>query len=315
MASSPVPALPNVELSYGPMLIGVFLNMILYGVLIAQTLTFYQLYKKDNEHFSTGIPPGSGGSHGRPYPFPVDTHPYQVGFLFFVLTANTGLSIAMLYQPLILEYGKSLTFSLPVFFPTVFMTKSLSVVLVSMPIQLFFAFRIHKLTKSLRIPTIIIALFATTSFGDGIWTTVMVAILKEFAKKPLLHTPALVWFLTYCAADILITTSLVITLARKKTGFTATDSVVDKVIRTTIQTGLITAVFSILEVICFMVYPHFAINQDLVFDMQLVKPTATSTRASSSIASGTRQASSNSAARSCPAGSTKSLHQGRFTLI
>ncbi|KAJ7663209.1 hypothetical protein DFH06DRAFT_1324686 [Mycena polygramma] len=63
----------------------------------------------------------------------------------------------------------------------------------------------------------------------------MVAILKQFAKKPLLHTPALVWFLTSCAADVLITTSLVITLARKKTGFTATDSVVDKIIRSAIR--------------------------------------------------------------------------------
>ncbi|KAJ7663208.1 hypothetical protein DFH06DRAFT_1471213 [Mycena polygramma] len=147
------------------MLIGVFLNMILYGVLIGQ------LYKKDPTWIRC-----------------------FVGFLFFVLTANTGLSIAMLYQPLILEYVKSyrshsylkraqfvlLIGQKPVFFPTVFMTQSLSVVLVSMPIQLFFAFRIHKLTKFIWIP-IIIALFAITSFDPSALITSLITMnLRSF---------------------------------------------------------------------------------------------------------------------------------------
>ncbi|KAJ7084725.1 hypothetical protein C8R44DRAFT_753128 [Mycena epipterygia] len=45
---------------------------------------------------------------------------------------------------------------------------------------------------------------------------------------------------------------------QKKTGFKATDTVVDKIIRTheqavTVQTGMLTALFSILDVICFLV--------------------------------------------------------------
>ncbi|KAJ7059512.1 hypothetical protein C8F01DRAFT_1210532 [Mycena amicta] len=216
MAATPTTSLPNVQLSYGPMLVGVFCNLILYGVLIGLT-------------------------------FP------QVAFLFFVETANTALDMSIMYQPLILEYGQK-----PVFFPTAFMTQPLCVVLVSMPIQLFFAWRIYQLTKSPWIPSII-ALFAFASFGGGIWTSAMVQILREFVKKPLLHNPALLWFLASCVADVLITVSLVITLSKKKTGFSATDSVVDKIIRTTIQTGMITAVFSILDVVCFLVLPHYSV--------------------------------------------------------
>ncbi|KAF8167049.1 hypothetical protein K438DRAFT_247458 [Mycena galopus ATCC 62051] len=232
MASAPAPALPNVELSYGPMLIGVFFNMILYGVLVG-----------------------------------------QVGFLFFVETANTTLDMAMMYQPLILEYGQKL-----VFFPIVFMTEPLCVVLVSMPIQIFFAWRIHQLTKSLWIPAII-SVLAVASFAGGVWTATMVQILREFAKKPLLHNSALLWFLAACVADILITVSL----RQKKTGFSTTDSVLDKIIRTTIQTGMITALFSILDVACFMVLPHYAVacsvinntpltsTIDFVWDLSLSK--------------------------------------------
>ncbi|KAJ7257555.1 hypothetical protein B0H12DRAFT_1232583 [Mycena haematopus] len=243
MASPPALAHPNVQLSYGPMLIGVFFNMILYGVLLVQTMTYYQVYRRD----PTGM---------RLF----------VGFLFFVETANTSLDMAILYQPLILDYGEK-----PVFFPTVFMTEPLCIVLVSMPIQIFFAWRIHQLTNSLWIPAII-SVFAIASFAGGVWTATMIQILRQFAKKPLLHNSALLWFLAACVADILITISLVVTLSKKKTGFSATDSVLDKIIRSsfsldsslagsltvfavTIQTGMITALFSILDVACFMILP------------------------------------------------------------
>jgi len=240
MASAPAPALPNVQLSYGPMLIGVFFNMILYGVLVGQTVTYYQLYKKD----------------------PIWMR-LLVSYLFFVETSNTALDMSMMYQPLILEYGQKL-----VFFPSVFMTEPLCVVLVSMPIQIFFAWRIQQLTQSLWVPAII-SVLAVASFAGGIWTATMVQILREFAKKPLLHNPALLWFLASCVADILITVSLVMTLSKKKTGFAATDSVLDKIIRTTIQTGMITALFSILDVVCFMILPHYAVN--FVWDLSLSK--------------------------------------------
>ncbi|KAJ7110728.1 hypothetical protein C8R43DRAFT_162622 [Mycena crocata] len=234
------PALPNVQLSYGPMIIGVFFNMVLYGVLVGQTLTYYQVYKKDATWMRL-----------------------FVAFLFFVETANTALDMAMMYEPLILNYGQK-----PVFFPTVFMTQPLCVVLISMPIQLFFAWRIHQLTKSPWIPGII-AVFAVASFAGGIWTATMVQILRQFAKKPLLHNSALLWFLASCVADVLITISLVLTLTKKKTGFVATDSVLDKIIRTTIQTGMMTALFSILDVVCFMALPHYAVN--FVWDLALSK--------------------------------------------
>ncbi|KAF8171448.1 hypothetical protein K438DRAFT_1982144 [Mycena galopus ATCC 62051] len=38
--------LPDVPLSYGPMLTGVFINLILYGVFLGQALTYYQQYRR-----------------------------------------------------------------------------------------------------------------------------------------------------------------------------------------------------------------------------------------------------------------------------
>ncbi|TFK69372.1 hypothetical protein BDN72DRAFT_616836 [Pluteus cervinus] len=207
--------MPNIQLLFGPMLIGVFMNMILYGVLIMQTLTYYQTYKHDAPWIR-----------------------YLVLYLFLIETLNTGIDISIMYQPLILEYGlpKATTF-----FPTMFPFQPISVVAVSTPIQLFFAWRIWLLTRSPWVP-ILIALFAVTSLAGGIWTATMVAILQLFSKKPQLHVPALVWFLAACAADVLITINLVLTLTKKKTGFVATDDAISKIIRMTVQTGMLTYV-------------------------------------------------------------------------
>ena len=107
---------------------------------------------------------------------------------------------------------------------------NISQVLVSTPIQLFFAWRIRLLARSNWI-AILICIFAFASFGrlctsvrttasnlltigGGIWTACRLGIIKLFARKPELHTPALVWFLSSCVADVLITGSLVFYLVR-----------------------------------------------------------------------------------------------------
>ncbi|KAJ7080165.1 hypothetical protein B0H15DRAFT_857129 [Mycena belliarum] len=235
-----MPPLPNVQLSYGPMLIGVFFNMILYGVFIGQALTYYKSYHQD-------------GARMR----------YFVLYLFVLETLNTGFDMAMMYQPLILEYGQK-----PNYFPVVFITEPMIVVLVSTPIQMFFAWRIWSITKMVLVP-VIICIFSVAALAGGLWTAGSIGIIKQFSHKPELHDPALLWFLASCVADVLITVSLVMTLSHRKTGFVATDSVIDKIIRSTIQTGFVTAVFSILDVICFMVFPYYAVN--FVWDLALSK--------------------------------------------
>lgn len=85
--------------------------------------------------------------------------------------------------------------------------------------------------------------------GGGAWTTVLILKVKVFARKPELHWPALLWFLSAVVSDVMITVVLVITLVsmlsvivskitkcaeyknKRKTGYTATDDVISKIIR------------------------------------------------------------------------------------
>ncbi|KAJ7195367.1 hypothetical protein GGX14DRAFT_575683 [Mycena pura] len=213
----------DVRLSYGPLLLGIFFNMILYGVLIGQQLTYFKLPRRDPLWMRI-----------------------LVWGVFFVETANTAFDIYMIYQPLILEYG-----AIPDLLPTLFVTQPLCVLVVGFPIQLFFIWRIRTLTQSSLLPGIIL-LFACVALACGIWTTVLIPMVAKFENIPKLYRSAQIWLITSAVTDLCIAASLAVALKSKKTGFAITDSVVDKIIRMTVQTGLVTALFSILDVVFFL---------------------------------------------------------------
>ncbi|KIJ93755.1 hypothetical protein K443DRAFT_380095 [Laccaria amethystina LaAM-08-1] len=223
-----VPTASNVTLISGPMLIGVFFNMILYGILIVQTYHYYLTYKGDVRWIR-----------------------YLVLYLFVIETVNTGCDMAMMFQTLINNFGKVDTTK---FFPTLLAAEPITIVAISTPIQLFFAYRIRLLSKSSWLAGII-AFFATVSLGGGAWSTVRIVEIKVFARKPELHLPALVWFLSAVVSDVMITVVFVITLNKRRTGFIVTDDAISKIIRMTVQTGLLTSLFAIGDVIFFMTLP------------------------------------------------------------
>ncbi|KAF8198501.1 hypothetical protein BJ912DRAFT_951596 [Pholiota molesta] len=232
----------NIRLLYGPMLIGVYFNMILYGVLLVQTYHYYLTYKRDAPWIKI-----------------------LVFYLFCVETVNTACDMAFLFQPLIDRFGLP---EATEYFPTMFAAEPIVIVFVSTPIQIFFAWRIYLLTKS-KILATIVSVLSLISMGGGVWTTVMIIKIKLFSRKPELHFPALTWFLAASIADVLITGVLVFTLSKRKTGFVATDDAISKIIRMTVQTGLLTALFAIGDVVFFMSLPHTALN--FVWDLALSK--------------------------------------------
>ncbi|KAJ3743233.1 hypothetical protein DFH05DRAFT_1300540 [Lentinula detonsa] len=232
----------HIQLQYGPMLIGVFLNMILYGVLLNQMFFYYKTYPLDSLWVRI-----------------------FVAYLLMLETANTAIDMAMMYQPLIAEYG---TEEAVMYFPTLFLLEPILIVLISTPIQTFFAWRIRKITQTYWISGIVVALALASSVG-GFVTGVKIAKLKLFADKPELHWSALLWFITACVADLVITATLVWNLAQRKTGFAITDSVVDKIIKMTVQTGMITSICAIGDVAFFMALPHTGLN--FLWDLTLSK--------------------------------------------
>ncbi|PPR03729.1 hypothetical protein CVT24_007377 [Panaeolus cyanescens] len=280
-AATTVSGPPDVRLIFGPILLGVCINMILYGFRYEarriyqgstpnasplQCYHYYLTYKKDAPWIR-----------------------YLVLYLFIAETINTGCDIAVVFQPLINEFGEQHPLFSELanlrrwfqkgrpeatkYFPRMFASEPALIVFISTPIQLFFAWRIRLLTKS-NIIAGIICIFSIVSTVGGVWTTVRLVQVRLFSRKPELHWPALVWFLAACISDVLITLVLVFTLSKRKTGFVATDDAISKIIRMTVQTGMLTAFFAIGDVVFFMTLPVMPISRtalNFIWDFALSK--------------------------------------------
>ncbi|KAJ7087057.1 hypothetical protein C8R44DRAFT_820259 [Mycena epipterygia] len=230
----------DVRLIYGPFLLGVMFNLILFG---ASQLTYVQTALKDPLWIRI-----------------------LVWHVFIVETANSAFDIALVYEPLVLQYGQFSIPKAPNNLPSVFITHPICVLLVAFPIQMFFLWRIRMLTQN-NVILGIIFIFSLVGLGGGIWTTVMVQVAGKFSRIPLLYRSAEVWFISSSVTDVCIAVRLAFALRKQKTGIRATDTVVDKIIRSEFRRSMIDLVielmttqafFGILDVTTFLILPFYS---------------------------------------------------------
>ncbi|KIK62691.1 hypothetical protein GYMLUDRAFT_41607 [Collybiopsis luxurians FD-317 M1] len=238
MAESP----PTPQLVLGPYYFGIVLNTFLYGILLLQLIIYYQGYKTD-----------------RPW------LRYFVFYLFFVETVNTGISLAMIYQPLVGQFG---TDGPMTFFPTLLPSQPLLETAISAPVQFFYAWRIRVIMKSNWVPALILlATFA--SIAGAFWTSISVVEAHTYLNKELVNHGALTWTWSTFGSDVIISIALITSLVRRKSGMKNTDDAINRIVRTTLQTGAITGIFSVLDVVLFVAVSNSTVN--FTFDFGLPK--------------------------------------------
>ncbi|PPQ99026.1 hypothetical protein CVT26_014403 [Gymnopilus dilepis] len=235
--------MPGTSLLFGPLLLGVILNAMLYGVSQVFVVDFYTL------RLIAALPLGLY----RPVfylPANVQKGPKvdPVLYLFILETANTVFDIGLVFEPLVLNYGdpSSITVS-----PIMIIADPLVTVMISLPVQLFIAWRIKIITSSWFMP-IIIGFFGVSAFIGGIAVTISVSLIREWANFHQFEGAVITWLAGSAVADLLITVSLSLSLYRRKTGVKATDDKISKIIRLTVQTGLVTALFATADVVIFL---------------------------------------------------------------
>ncbi|KIJ50246.1 hypothetical protein M422DRAFT_245493 [Sphaerobolus stellatus SS14] len=225
--------MPDVQSLFGPMLIGVFLNMILYGVLVVQSFFYYQTYRKDSKWIR-----------------------YFVLYLVVMETINAAFDMYLIYEPLIQRYGTQRAVTVA---PLALNPDALVTVLISVPVQLFITWHIKVISGSNVIPGLI-AFFAICSFGGATATTISVSIIREFTRFPQFESATIIWLASSYLADIIITATLVWSLKSRKTGHSETGDIVNRIIASTIQTGAITALFALLDFVLFLAIPNSTAN-------------------------------------------------------
>lgn len=138
---------------------------------------------------------------------------------------------------------------------------------IALACQSFFAWRVYRLMHAWWAPALIV-LVGFASFLGAIGTTVGVEIVKLFAEFQKFQVVVIIWLACAALADLMITLALVWTLQKSRTGFAPTDDVITRLIRVTLQTGMATSVFAILDLITFCASDS---TLHLVFNLPLAK--------------------------------------------
>jgi len=220
---------------------GVFAGCILYGILVLQIWNYFQAYKHDGKWLKC-----------------------FVFYLLVVETVETLIAMGVVFEPLIVENGKPQgTTVLPHLLPS----QPIMAVLVSVPVQFFTAWRIFVITQN-RIMSGVICIFSLASFGSSFYSTETTARARVIAKKSKLTHPY--FLITATVTDILITASLIYSLSRRRsTTNKPFNLVLGKIMRLALQTGSITAAFTLTDAIAVYVSPKTAIS--FAFDFPVPK--------------------------------------------
>lgn len=229
------------DLSIGCLFIGVILNIWLYGFSCLQFYLYYANFRSDRLALRL-----------------------FVLFLFLADTLNAIFDLHFIYDYLVTHFGNMSYASVSNWS---FNTDPIMTSIIAFSCQLFFAWRVYRLTKSWIWPVVITVLSAASLLG-AIGTTIGVSIVLVFAEFQKFQAVVIVWLLCAALADVVITISLILTLHKSRTGFQATDDLITKLIRTTIQTGAVTTFFAVVDLILFL---SSSTTLHLVFNLPLAK--------------------------------------------
>ncbi|KAK0198139.1 hypothetical protein F5146DRAFT_1131147 [Armillaria mellea] len=202
------------EPSQGPMLIGHMINVLLLGVVIAQTYIYMITYQKRDKIWLKAL----------------------VFFLLVLNVANT--QFAYMYTALMTHFGMwphpsyyvpfqlssaALLSEDPAYLvkvttgesyhSNVFATTAALTGVISCSVQIFFAWRVKILTSNLWLVAVVVATAMAGAIG-AIASSVEAVSIRSFLRFQEIKAWVILWLVGACAADILITAILVRHLVR-----------------------------------------------------------------------------------------------------
>ncbi|KAE9407174.1 hypothetical protein BT96DRAFT_1014287 [Gymnopus androsaceus JB14] len=222
---APVPPAAVVTQIYAPMFVGAFLSSVLYGIVLVQMYTYFQLSHNDRLWMKL-----------------------LLFYLLIMETVTTVCDLGIVFEPLLLKFGQE---DVLITSPWFLRTNGLFTCLISTPVQIFMAWRI-KIIMQTMIPFVIIVFVALCALAGGTWLVVTASRFPEFAEFNSSPEAPTLWLVSTAVADIMIACCLVYGLSRKRTGFSVLNSHIDRIIRVTVQTGSLTAITALADAIVFL---------------------------------------------------------------
>jgi len=217
------------DTTVGVLLLGIMFNTYLYGVVTYQFLV-YRNTKFNDPLWLKSI----------------------VGVLFAVDTLHSAVAIYAAWQTCVTNYANPS--SLAVISWTIPFT-AVATSVAAIFTQFFLGHRVYKLTQSKPIVGVI-GLFSVIGFVFGVYAGIRSGIIKQVADFAPLNPFVICWLGFQTGADLLITFVLSFVLMRSRTGFRKTDTVINRLIRGAIQTGLFASLFALADLFSFVLHKN-----------------------------------------------------------
>ncbi|KIY64258.1 hypothetical protein CYLTODRAFT_402095 [Cylindrobasidium torrendii FP15055 ss-10] len=231
-----------VTCSHGPMLIGMMFNLMLFGVVLTQTYIYLTTYKRRDKLW------------------------IQL-FVLALLVANVLNTVFLstdMYLALVTNFDNPAYLANSTW---LFVTDPILTGIVATACQIFFCWRVKVLTSSWMLAGGV-AVVATAGFLGAMLSAAHAVLTPAFLGFPTFKGLVILWLVSACAADVAISGIMVWYLRKHKTGFERSDELVDRIVRVTVQTGMITSVAAIVDMIVFLVDPS---GLHLLFNVVLIK--------------------------------------------
>jgi len=252
MSGTALPGVPpNITLLVGPELVGVCVNWLLWGILTVQVYYYFTFYNDD---------------------WPIRT--LVIG-LFILDSAQSIFSFTLTFKQLASGWGNLGPLSAPGWsFEGIAVFSGI----ISFCVQIFFAYRIYTLSKvrlkessteRIAVVAVIVLIIctATAQCLAAFIATAKFVPINNVARISVLNPEISVWLGGSSACDVMITITMVILLrkAKQRSTFSTTHRMINKLMQNTVETGMVTAVTAVTELILFLVYPHTSLHIALLF--------------------------------------------------
>ncbi|KAF8914036.1 hypothetical protein CPB84DRAFT_46769 [Gymnopilus junonius] len=215
------------DLVIGVLLIGLFFNTYLYGLVTYQFIVYHNTKFND-----------------RPWIKAV------VGSLFVLDTIHSAVAIYAGWEACVTNYNNPASLA---FVSWTIPFTAVATSLAAFITQLFLGHRVLALTKSKPLVGFIL-LLSSLGLIFGIYSGIYSGILHELAKFGPLDPFVTCWLVFQTSADILITVVLSWVLSRSRTGFRRTDTIINRIIRGAVQTGLFVSLFAMGDMFSFLLH-------------------------------------------------------------
>ncbi|EGO02872.1 hypothetical protein SERLA73DRAFT_176319 [Serpula lacrymans var. lacrymans S7.3] len=230
------------DLTLGPILMGSMMNVLLLGVMIMQSYIYFERYKNDKTWLKA-----------------------VVCLLLVLDSLSAAFAMDMTYNYLVTNFANLEAIQITNLGITPY---PLLTGITAFVVQNFFAWRIRLLTGNKFLAYSVCAL-STVQLLASIGTMIGGIIVKYFIDLEKVKQVSLIWLLGSVVTDAIITVTLVWYLRAHRTGFASTDHLTGRIIRMTVQTGLLTTTCALGVVIAYLVSTNTTMH--LAFGLPLSK--------------------------------------------